>query len=113
MELEPGAKKKVSEGVDTRGSVANERGLARPACGRSVHVGEQLIAVPAGRSGGKVERTSPSQAILFDFDLTLANSTAGVVECVGYALRELGLPPADRTSILRTVGLSLPRTLEC
>ncbi|HEV8533847.1 MAG TPA: HAD-IA family hydrolase [Methylomirabilota bacterium] len=46
---------------------------------------------------------------MFDFDLTLADSTAGAVECVSYALLKMGLPPVDRTAICSTVGLSLPR----
>jgi phosphoglycolate phosphatase len=52
------------------------------------------------------------RAVIFDFDLTLADSREGVTECVSYALRELGLPPAEPEAIHRTVGLSLPRTLE-
>lgn len=51
-------------------------------------------------------------AAVFDFDLTLADSTAGVVECVNHALLGLGLPPAEPSAIRATVGLSLPRTLE-
>jgi phosphoglycolate phosphatase len=48
-------------------------------------------------------------AAVFDFDLTLADSTAGAVECVNHALLRMGLPPADRAAIRSTVGLSLPR----
>ena len=48
-------------------------------------------------------------AAVFDFDLTLADSTAGAVECSNHALRRLGLPPADPAAIHRTIGLPLPR----
>ncbi len=50
-------------------------------------------------------------AVLFDFDYTLADSSTGVVVCVGYALEELGLPTAPREAICHTIGLSLAETL--
>ena len=49
-------------------------------------------------------------ATLFDFDYTLADSSAGVIECVNASLRELGLPLASPEIIRRTIGMSLPRT---
>ena len=49
-------------------------------------------------------------AILFDFDYTLADSSAGVIECVNTSLRELQLPLASPEIIRRTIGMSLPRT---
>jgi phosphoglycolate phosphatase len=49
-------------------------------------------------------------AILFDFDYTLADSSAGVIECVNASLRELQLPLASPEIIRRTIGMSLPRT---
>jgi len=49
-------------------------------------------------------------AILFDFDYTLADSSAGVIECVNASLRELRLPLASPEVIRRTIGMSLPRT---
>jgi phosphoglycolate phosphatase len=49
-------------------------------------------------------------AILFDFDYTIADSSAGVIECVNACLRELRLPLASPESIRRTIGMSLPRT---
>lgn len=51
------------------------------------------------------------RAVVFDFDLTLADSSAGAVECVNYALGALGLPGAPPARIVATVGLSLPETL--
>jgi phosphoglycolate phosphatase len=52
----------------------------------------------------------PWQTILFDFDYTLADSSAGVVECINYALNNLGLPPVPAAQACRTIGLSLPNT---
>lgn len=54
---------------------------------------------------------SPLQAIIFDFDYTLADSSRGVIECINFALDRLGLPPAGDAEIRRTIGLSLPDAL--
>jgi phosphoglycolate phosphatase len=51
------------------------------------------------------------QAILFDFDYTLADSSQGVIDCIGFALDELGFPPVSDDVACRTIGLSLPDTL--
>lgn len=51
------------------------------------------------------------RAVLFDFDLTLADSSRGAIECIDYALMKMGLPPADHGAIRATIGLSLPATL--
>ena len=51
------------------------------------------------------------QAILFDFDYTLADSSRGVIDCIGFALRQLGFPPVSDDAACRTIGLSLPDTL--
>lgn len=51
------------------------------------------------------------RAVLFDFDLTLADSTRGAVECINYALMEMDLPHAEHHAIRATIGLSLPATL--
>ena len=50
-------------------------------------------------------------AILFDFDFTLADSTAGAVECVNHALVACGLPAAERVAIQRCVAYPLPEVL--
>ncbi|MFH1084497.1 MAG: HAD-IA family hydrolase [Chloroflexota bacterium] len=50
-------------------------------------------------------------AILFDFDYTLADATAGIIACVAYALERLGLPPVAPAAVRRTVGLPLRETL--
>jgi phosphoglycolate phosphatase len=52
------------------------------------------------------------QAIICDFDFTLADSSPGVVACVNEALAGLGLPPASAACIHATIGLSLPHTLQ-
>ncbi|MBN1137948.1 MAG: HAD-IA family hydrolase [Anaerolineae bacterium] len=51
------------------------------------------------------------QAILFDFDYTLADSSRGVIDCVGSALQQLGLSSASDEAVCRTIGLSLGDTL--
>lgn len=60
------------------------------------------------RENGKMSRF---RTVLFDFDYTLADSSRGVVECINYALRGIGLPQASPEEIRRTIGLSLPNTL--
>lgn len=50
------------------------------------------------------------RGVLFDFDLTLAESSRGTVECATYALGKLGLPSAAEDAIRRTIGLSLEET---
>ncbi len=60
---------------------------------------------------GSGQRLIGIDAVIFDFDLTLADSTGAVVDCVNYALVRLGLPPADPPLIRRTIGLTLPQTL--
>ena len=52
------------------------------------------------------------QAIICDFDFTLADSSPGVVACVNEALTSLGLPLASVEHIHATIGLSLPHTLQ-
>jgi phosphoglycolate phosphatase len=51
------------------------------------------------------------KAVVFDFDFTLADSSAPVTECVNYGLRGLGLPEASGDAISRTIGLHLSETL--
>jgi phosphoglycolate phosphatase len=59
-----------------------------------------------------LEKMSPSRVngIIFDFDYTLADSSHGVVECINYALENLGLPAVSAEEACRTIGLSLPNT---
>jgi phosphoglycolate phosphatase len=49
-------------------------------------------------------------AAIFDFDLTLADSAAAVIDCSGYALQRLGLPPAPPEQVRHTIGLTLPQS---
>ena len=55
--------------------------------------------------------TAMVQAIICDFDYTLADSSSGVVACVNEALAGLGLPLAAAEHIHATIGLSMPHTL--
>ena len=52
----------------------------------------------------------PPNAIIFDFDYTLADSSRGVVECISFALNSLNLPTVSAEQACRTIGLSLPNT---
>lgn len=58
----------------------------------------------------QVKMTQHLQAVIFDFDYTLADSSRGVVECINYALENLGLPAGSTEQACRTIGLSLPTT---
>jgi phosphoglycolate phosphatase len=51
------------------------------------------------------------QAVVFDFDYTLVDSSRAVIACANYALGKLGLPPASDEAICQTIGLSLPEVL--
>ena len=53
----------------------------------------------------------PIQAIIFDFDYTLADSSRGVIECINFAFDRLGLPRSADAEIRKTIGLSLPDAL--
>ena len=52
--------------------------------------------------------THPFRTILFDFDYTLADSSTGIIECVNYALKALGLPTVSDDAVRKTIGLKLP-----
>lgn len=47
-------------------------------------------------------------AIVFDFDLTLVDSSQGFVACHTYAALQHGLTPPSLPAILRTIGTPLP-----
>jgi phosphoglycolate phosphatase len=51
--------------------------------------------------------TQPIQAIIFDFDLTLADSSEAIVECTQYALTHLDCPSATPAQIRSVIGLPL------
>lgn len=50
------------------------------------------------------------EAVLFDFDYTLGDSTKGICTSINYALAQLGYAPADLERIRKTIGLSLKET---
>lgn len=50
------------------------------------------------------------QAIIFDFDYTLADSSQGAIECINFALAEMGLDLVPAEAACRTIGLSLSET---
>lgn len=52
------------------------------------------------------------RAVIFDFDLTLADSSRAVGDCIAFALETLGFPPAPPEAVRRTIGRSLEATLE-
>jgi phosphoglycolate phosphatase len=49
---------------------------------------------------------TPFRAVVFDFDLTLADTRRGFVECVNYGRAGVGLPPAPADLICRTLGIT-------
>ncbi len=59
-----------------------------------------------------MERSGSLRAAIFDFDLTLADSTAAGVACIDYALDALNLGPVSPEQVRRTIGLSLDAALE-
>jgi phosphoglycolate phosphatase len=56
------------------------------------------------------DRIGNINGIIFDFDFTLADSSKGVVECINYALKELGFSEAAKEEIYETIGLTLEHT---
>ena len=50
------------------------------------------------------------QAVIFDFDYTLADSSQGALECINFALAEMGLDHVSAEAACRTIGLSLSET---
>ncbi len=47
------------------------------------------------------------EACVFDFDFTLADASEGIIECVNYALVQMGLPPAKGEIIKKGIGMTL------
>ncbi|MGA0602825.1 HAD family hydrolase [Caulobacter sp. KR2-114] len=56
-------------------------------------------------------RLTIPKTVIFDFDLTLAESSLGTIECVNYALDQMALPMAGSAAIRATIGQSLSTTL--
>ncbi len=51
------------------------------------------------------------RAVLFDFDFTLADSSAGVIECFAHGFERVGLPNVEPERVRRTIGLTLDEAL--
>ena len=50
-----------------------------------------------------------TRAVLFDFDLTLADSTRAIVECFTHAFEGMELPRPAALDVAKTIGLPLPQ----
>ncbi|MHA2393982.1 MAG: HAD family hydrolase [Promethearchaeota archaeon] len=50
------------------------------------------------------------KGVIFDFDLTLADSSKGVVECVNHALKKLNFTEVSEREVSKTIGHSLEQT---
>jgi phosphoglycolate phosphatase len=48
--------------------------------------------------------------VIFDFDMTLADTSKGVKECINFALEKLGFPTVSLEHARKTIGLTLPET---
>jgi phosphoglycolate phosphatase len=55
-------------------------------------------------------RNTNLQAVIFDFDYTLADSSQGAIECINFALDQMGLDRVSDEAACRTIGLSLHET---
>lgn len=49
--------------------------------------------------------------ILFDFDFTLVDSSAGVYVCINHAIAAMGFPTVEKSRTDKLIGLSLAETL--
>lgn len=49
------------------------------------------------------------RAVLFDFDLTLADSTRAIVECFTHAFERMQLPRPLAADVAKTIGVPLPQ----
>ncbi len=50
------------------------------------------------------------KALIFDFDLTLADSSQGIFQCVNFAMQQLGYPSFEYDIIKKLIGFTLPDT---
>lgn len=50
------------------------------------------------------------ESVIFDFDYTLADSSQGVIQCINFALGEMGFDHVSYEAACRTIGLSLAET---
>lgn len=56
-------------------------------------------------------KPKPYKALIFDWDGTLADSTAQIVESMQHACREVGLPAPDAQQARQVIGLSLDKAM--
>ncbi|MBI4311329.1 MAG: HAD-IA family hydrolase [Chloroflexi bacterium] len=59
--------------------------------------------LPSRRGNARIGVT-PLRAVVFDFDLTLADTRQGIVQCVNYALEGIGLPEVSYETVAATIG---------
>jgi phosphoglycolate phosphatase len=83
-----------------------------------IHCGSPLFSYGSDprteeRSRHTAEDAMPRRldAVVFDFDFTLADASHGIVDCINHALQGMGLGAEPASSILPTIGLSLRDTL--
>lgn len=50
-----------------------------------------------------------AKGVLFDFDMTLVDSSWGITSAMNALARAVGLPRVSRRRVLRTIGLPLER----
>jgi phosphoglycolate phosphatase len=60
---------------------------------------------------GSWKGTLRYRLIVFDWDGTLADSTAAIAECIQLAARDLGLPVPERSRAAHVIGLGLHQAL--
>ena len=56
-------------------------------------------------------RTRRFRLLAFDWDGTLLDSVASIVDCVQATLAELGQPPADEAAVRGAIGLGVRETV--
>ena len=59
---------------------------------------------------GRIADAGRFEAVIFDFDYTLADLSLGVIECMNYAFREMGLPIRSPEAIRAEFGVSQAAT---
>ncbi len=50
-------------------------------------------------------------AVVFDFDYTIADSSAGILQCIRHAFEQMNLPPVPESRMRESIGLTLANTL--
>ena len=74
---------------------------------------KRLSRQPLGGQKNKMQENKLKyEAIIFDFDYTLADSSKGVIKCVNDSLSDLNYPLASPENICRTIGMPLSSVFE-